>query len=272
MSPNVRAATPDDLPALAELASRSRRQYTAWEPQYFRAAADADADQQRRIAGLLDSGDAVARVATSDDDVVGCAIAVRQPRHWFVEQIAAADEGWWSDAMLELLRSVGERPAVAAAPAKDIRQIGCFNTLGLRRRSAYWRLPLTGAGEGRDGVAAAVPAPARLPDPPPHTFSTVDPAAATVLGDGDDGFAVLASAHEASAGYDPGGSTGLVERVTGGRRGELVDAATADAAARGDVQLVVVCSDDDPVLEDALVDRGFARVVEVYSWPARMLA
>lgn len=268
MTSSVRLATKDDLPTIVEMTRAARQQRAAWEPEYFRVAAGADERHQAYLAGLIESDDAVVRVVTDGERVVGCAFAVRKGDRWVVDDIAPADDGWWSDGMIELLRAVKERPTLACIPRRDVRAAGCCTTVGLRLRSSYWRRALT-AGDGKqvDGVTDVAP-PEVLRGPPFHAFGTIDPAAddVTLLGDGT-GYAVLAPPAAAPPVYDPGGTTGLVERVTGGRRGDLVDVATARSTERDDVQLVVVCSEDDPVLEDVLVDRGFARVVDVYTWP-----
>lgn len=269
MSPTVRLANEADLPAVAAIAGRGRKQRAEWEPVYFRASAGADEKHEAHLAELIRADHAVVRVVCDETEVVGCAIAQRHGDQWFVDDVATADEGWWSDAMIELLRAVKERPAFTCVLRKDIRQLGCLSTLGLRHRTSHWRLA-NGEGATADGVAA-VAAPEGLPAPPPHGFEPLDPQAAdvTVLGDGAGGYAVLSGPVAAPPVYDPGGTTGLVDRVTGGQRGVLVDAAMAESLTRGDAQLVVVCAEDDVVLEDALVDRGFARVVDVYSWPRR---
>lgn len=270
----VRVATADDLDVVAELTARERRQRAEWAPEYFRPAAGADERHRNHLAELLDSPDVVARVVTDDGAVVGCAFAEQRDGHWFVDNVAAADEGWWSDAMVELVRAVEQRPAFTCAPRQDIRRLGCFTTVGLRHRSSYWRLAAAaGDGTAATGDVTAGGAPEQLPAAPLHSFTAIDPndPAVTVLADDSAGYALLAPPLPAPAVYDPGGNTGLVDRVTGGRRGELVDAAIAESRSRGDVQLVVVCAEDDPVLEDALVDRGFGRVVDVYSWPTRPL-
>ncbi|MQA79446.1 MAG: GNAT family N-acetyltransferase [Streptosporangiales bacterium] len=262
----IRKATADDLPAIVEITRRAREQRASWEPEFFSPAAGADAAHEAYLGSLLDSSDAVARVVASGDEVVGCAFAVRQQDRWIVDDIATLDEGWWSDGMIELLRAVSERPAAMCVPRQHIRLVGCSTTVGLRPRSAYWRLSLAGTDTAPPADVETVAPPTELPAASLHTFAPTDPAAATVLADGSGGYAVLAPSTEAPPVYDPGGTTGLVDRVAG-RRGSLVDAATAIAGTRRDAQLVVVCGEDDPVLEDALVDRGFRRVVDVYAWP-----
>lgn len=262
----IRKATADDLPAIVEITRSVRAQRAGWEPEFFRPADGADAAHEAYLGSLLDSSDAVARVVTSDDEVVGCAFAVLQGRQWFVDDVGTLDEGWWSDGMIELLRAVSERPAATCVPRQHIRLIGCSTTVGLRPRSAYWRLALKGVDTAPPEDVETVAPPTDLPAASLHAFAPTDPAAATVLADGSGGYAVLAPSVEAVPVYDPGGTTGLVDRVAG-RRGSLVDAATAIAGTRGDAQLVVVCAEDDPVLEDALVDRGFRRVVDVFAWP-----
>lgn len=270
MTYSVRLATSDDLSAIAEITRRAREQRAAWEPDYFRVADGADETHRRWLAELVDSGDAMARVVVDGDQVVGCAFAVRHGGRWVVEDVAPADDGWWADGMVELLRTVKERPALTCVPRKDVRATGCCATVGLRLRSSYWRRTLTDGQDQPPADVTETASPDALRAAPWHTFDPVDPSAdgVTVLGDGSGGHAVLAAPAAAPPVYDPGGTTGLLERVTGGRRGDLVDAAAVRSAARGDVQLVVVCADDDPVLEDVLVDRGFSRVADVYSWPS----
>lgn len=264
----VRTAGAEDLAAVTALTAGARRQRAAWEPEYFRVADGADETHERYLRGLLGGGAGVVpRVVTSDGEVVGCAFSIRQDRQWVVDDVAAADEGWWSDGMPRLLRSVAERPALLCVPRSDIRQTGCAEALGLRLRSSCWRLGLDGALPPADGDVAETGAGDLRPAPYQPFVVRPEDDGVTVLGEPSGGRAVLASPMPAPPVYDPGGTTGLVDRVTGGRRGDLVDAAAHAAAARGDVQLVVVCAEDDPVLQDALIERAFHRVVDVYSWP-----
>ncbi|HEX6444643.1 MAG TPA: hypothetical protein VF053_06135 [Streptosporangiales bacterium] len=264
----VRTADVDDLAAITNITAAARRQRAEWEPEYFRAADGADEAHERYLRKVLSGGDGVVpRVVTSDGEVVGFALAVRQDGQWLVDDVAAADEGWWSDGMLKLLRAVEERPALLCVPRSDIRQTGCADALGLRLRSSCWRLGLDGTLPPAGGEVTETDADGLRPAP--HQPFRVRPEddGATVLGEPSGGRAVLAAPVQAPPMYDPGGTTGLVDRVTGGRRADLVAAAAHAAAARGDVQLVVVCAEDDPGLEDVLVERSFHRVFDVYSWP-----
>ncbi|MBO0827487.1 MAG: hypothetical protein J2P24_06870 [Streptosporangiales bacterium] len=265
----VRKATEDDLAPIAALTAGARRQRAEWEPEYFRVADGADDAHERYLRELLSGGDGVVpRVVTSDDEVVGCAFSVRQDHQWVVDDVASADEGWWSDGMQKLLRAVDERPALLCVPRSDIRQTGCADALGMRLRSSFWRLGLDGAVPPSGADVAETDAADLRPAPHQPLVVRPDDDGVTVLGEPSGGRAVLASPMPVVAPvYDPGGTTGLVDRVTGGRRGDLVDAAAHAAASRGDVQLVVVCAEDDPVLQDALIERAFHRVVDVYSWP-----
>jgi hypothetical protein len=264
----VRTAGTDDLDAIAALTAAARRQRAAWEPEYFRAADGADDAHERYLRKLLSGGDGVVpRVVTSDGEVVGCAFAMRQDGQWVVDDVATADEGWWSDGMLKLLRAVDERPALLCVPRNDIRQTGCADALGLRLRSSCWRLGLDGALPAADGDVTETGADDLRPAPHQPFRVRPDDDGVTVLGEPSGGRAVLAAPMPAPPVYDPGGTTGLVDRVTGGRRADLVAAAAHASASRGDVQLVVVCAEDDPGLEDVLVERSFHRVFDVYSWP-----
>ena len=64
------------------------------------------------------TGDAPARVALRDGEVVACAFSVRQPDQWFVDDVAAASDDW-ADAGVALYRAVAERPALTCVPHAD---------------------------------------------------------------------------------------------------------------------------------------------------------
>lgn len=285
MASRVRAANVDDLPAIAAITQRHRRRLAEWEPQYWRTADGADAAHEEWLRKAVDAEDIRARVLVSDDPadaaaahgsdmVVGCALSTRCDGSWCLDDFAAADDGWWTDGMAQLLRAAPEKPTITCVPRPDVRKAACCASAGMRPRSAYWVLR-------HEGAASAAPPEVRrlsgedvgdsLPPAAPHTFGArLDPVAedVVVFGDESGGIGVLGRS-EAPPVYDPGGASGLVDRISRKAPERFVDAATAASHERGDVQLIVVCPDDAPRLEDALVDRGFHRVVDVYGWPGQ---
>ncbi|MGH3095860.1 MAG: hypothetical protein ACRDMV_07645 [Streptosporangiales bacterium] len=285
MACRVRPANVDDLPAVAAITRRRRRRLADWEPEFWRMAGGADAAHEEWLRQAIDGHDGRARVLVSDDPadaatahgadtVVGCAVSTRCDGWWFLDDFATADDGWWTDGMAQLLRTVEEKPTITCVPRPDVRKAACCAAAGMRPRSAYWVLRY-------DGATPATPAQVRrisredigdsLPPAAPHTFGApLDPGAdgVVLLGDEHGGIGVLGR-REAPPVYDPGGTSGLVDRIDRKAPERLIDAATAAARERGDVQLVVVCPDDAPKLEEALIDRGFHRVADVYGWPGQ---
>lgn len=284
MTCRVRPATVDDLPALTAITARHRRRLAGWEPAYWRMAGDADAAHERWLRQAVDAQDARVRVLVSDDPadaatangggtVVGCVVSLRRDGWWVLDDFATADDGWWSDGMVQLLRTVDERPALTCVPRADIRKTGCCASAAMRPWSAYWVLRLgdavPAAPEGVRRVSTDT-AGDSLPPAAPHTFGApLDPGAEDVvlLGDERGGIAVLGR-NEAPPVYDPGGTSGLVDRIDQKAPERLIDAATSAARERGDVQLLVVCP-EAPKLEEALIDRRFHRVADVYGWPGQ---
>ena len=81
-----------------------------------------------------------------------------------------------------------------------------------------------------------------------------------VVADGQRGY-VIGSPSMSPLIYDPVGRTCVIDQVVGGEREGLVIHALAVCAERGDVQVVVVCRDDDSSLVEILELQGFSAEV-----------
>ncbi len=75
MDPNVRRATPADVPAIVRLAAQRRRIYEQFQPVFWRPAKDADARQTSFFRSLLEAADAFTVVHEGEGVVDGFLIA-----------------------------------------------------------------------------------------------------------------------------------------------------------------------------------------------------
>src|SRR3546814_6522515 len=112
----TRVATAGDLEALVALTRAGRQRLASWSPVYWRPAAGADELHRAWLAHLIGSDDAVVRVATDHGQVVGCAVSVRPPHQWFVDDVALVYDARWAEDGIDLLAAVAERPALTCMP------------------------------------------------------------------------------------------------------------------------------------------------------------
>ena len=93
------------------------------------------------------------------------------------------------------------------------------------------------------------------------------PEAITVIGDGQDGYAVLSPAIQAPPIYDPGGKPSVVDRVIGKNRQSLLMKALSFSCQRGDVGVILIVEAHDDELS-AIADRlGARHPIDVFKWP-----
>ena len=78
-SVEVRPATRADLESMLALAARSRQDYAAHQPRFWRAAPDAVQRQRPFFASLVEDDDVLTLVATRDARVVGFLVARTVP-------------------------------------------------------------------------------------------------------------------------------------------------------------------------------------------------
>lgn len=264
----VRLATLEDLGAIAALTAATRRRLAAWAPAWWPPAAGADERHPLWLAHLIQSAGPVVRVVTEGGDVVGCAVSMPQPQQWFVDDVAVADDEDWSDAGVDLLEAVTERPALTCVPFAHLARRATSLAAGLHHASSYWvRGTTSGAPQKVTLLDPATP----VPPAPPHSFGgQLDPWAdgALSFGDGDGGLLVGSPPVTAPPVYDPGGPVCIVDRVVG-HAVPLLQRALDASGARGDVLLAVVADVGDRPLRSALQELDFERTVDVFTWPTR---
>lgn len=264
----MRAAGSDDLDAIVALTRRNRHRLGDWEPTFWRVAAGADELHPLWLGHLLATGDAPARVAVRDGEVVACAFSVRQPDRWFVDDVAAAADGDWADAGVALYRSVAERPALTCVPHADRPRAAAAAAAGWEHVSDYRLLVVEDAEASPPPAGPGLVDPRGLPPAPPHTFGTFDPTAPRALVvAGDAGVALGSPPVSAPPVYDPGGTTCLVDRIDGPDLAALLEDVVAAVASLGARGLLVVCGAADDRLRAALDGWGFRHPVEVFRAP-----
>ena len=263
-TPTARAATPDDLDAIAALTKASRADLARWSRLWWRPAAEADAGHRAWLEHLIGADGVAVSVVELREKVVGCAATVPAPGGWLVDDVAVAPMAGWGEVGPVLLGAVTERPAVLCAPTRDRPRLDACTAAGLTEVSSYW-IAATRPGSSTVG-------PIRHPEAvgaaPVHTFgSPLDPLAPGALAfETLDGVVVGSPSIAAPPVYDPGGTVSVVDRVVGAQTRLLRDA-MAQADERGDVVLTVVCANDDTDLAGQLSATGFERTVEVLAFP-----
>ena len=265
MTLQVRLARPDDLPTIANLTAKKRRQLATWEPCFWAMAEGSDERHRAWLAGLVSSVDIVTRVAVNEDDaVLGFVVCLPKPDGWVVDDVCVADHRW-EEVGAALANAVVERPARTCVPHADIEQAKVFRRAGWDVVSHYRVLRLTGrAITPAAGVAPGRPE--RLAPAPIGTFP-FDPAdeRAIVLVDEHGGHVVGSPPFPPPGIYAPGGTTCVVDRVTGPQRNRLLGALLALAQDRGNVQAIVVCGADDEELKASLDADGWRHPVDVFA-------
>ena len=264
-TPTARAATPQDLDAIAALTIDLRAQLGRWSRLWWRPAPGIDPLHRAWLEHLVGADGVAARVVEVDGRVVGCAFAVPGVGGWVVDDVAVSPMAGWAEVGPVLLAAVTERPAVLCAPTRDRARLEACAAAGLTGVSSYW------IAATRPGASTVGPIrqPEVLPAAPPHTFgSPLDPLAPGALAfETRDGVVVGSPSITAPPVYDPGGTVCVVDRVVGEQTRLLRDA-MAQADERGDVVLTVVCGRDDVDLAGQLSATGFERTVELLAFPA----
>lgn len=264
MTPTARAATPDDLDAIAALTKAARADLARWSRLWWRPAADADVVHCVWLEHLLGAAGATVRVVELRGTVVGCASAAPTGEGWVVDDVAVAPMAGWDEVGPVLLGAITERPAVLCAPTRDRPRSAATKAAGLTEVSSYWMAAT------RPGASTVRPIrePGAVGAAPAHTFgSPLDPLVPGALAfETNDGIVVGSPSIAAPPVYDPGGTVCVVDRVIGAQTRLLRDA-MARADERGDVVLAVVCASDDADLAGQLSATGFERTVEVLAFP-----
>lgn len=266
----IRPAVAEDLDRIAALTAERRRDLARWEPDYWRAAIDADEAHLRYLRFLVSSDAHPTRAAETDGSLVGFIACNPQPGQWFADDLSVGRER--PDGVqlgADLYRAITERPALTCVPHADVEGRRMAEAASLRALSSYWRLRLPNAGSSPD---AGLPTSriADLATPPPHTFHPARPlpedAMLTVV-DEVGGYGVASPSLPAPPVYDPGGTTCVIDRVIGDDRARILDALIHAARSRGDVQAVLVIAAADEDLRTIAEAHGWHRIVDVFGWP-----
>lgn len=264
MQADVREATIADLDAIASITREHRHQLAAWSPQWWSVAQGADDLHPLWLGHLINTDAGTVRVVMIDGEICATAIANPQPEHWFIDDVAVTDESLWPTVAAALVTGIPERPAITCSAAAHRSRVDALEGAGFVHVSSYWIRPT------KPGPATTGPfIDGDVPEPPPHSFGgPFDPTATGALAFSIDAGTVVGSPPSpAPPVYDPGGPVTIVDRLFGKDRDELITAALAATAARGDVLLAVVSAPGDRQLGDALANHDFERTVDVHRWP-----
>jgi len=150
----IRAATGQDLEAILVLADARRREYAAYQPVFWRLAADAIAQQRPHLAALIDDEAVITLVAVTDQEVVGFAVGTLVPAPpvydpggptCLVDDFTVADPNDWPTVGAHLLRAVGRHAAqrgaaqiVVITAHLDQPKRAMLTASGLSTASEWW--------------------------------------------------------------------------------------------------------------------------------------
>ena len=255
----VRDTQEEDLPEILRLTSAMRQQLAAWSPVYFRPREGADVAHGQFLEFVVGSPDQQASVFVLSDSVVGFFRQASLPKHAWVDDLCLRDPGLWGGATRLLVDSLESESWVTCVSPQDTDRLAALSSAGLAPISTYWSKSLPSSPSVPE-IGEAPIIPEQRPNGPAHTFGGVsfDPATpgALVASDRDGNYAIGSPSVEPPI-YDPGGPTCVVDQLGGPDRGVALDLAQSAAAARGDVQLVVVSVSGDEELQEELEAKGF---------------
>ncbi len=259
-----RPATIDDLDAVVGLARQHRRRLAEWCPVYFNPRQGADEAHTRWLAFLLGSDGHDTRVLVDDNgNVVGFCHLIAQSKRIWVDDLTIGDDSLWPHALL-CLEAVPQ-PWVTCGAVADTGGSSALAAIRAEPVCTFFTVLLEPSE-----IAPIDPPEIKDFEPWPvdHIFaeSPFQPAApgALVAVDHDGGYAV-GSASANPPIYDPGGPSCVVDTIRGADRGLLLLSIMQQAAARGDVQMIVTCGVRDGQLRESLLGAGFEPQVVMYA-------
>ena len=260
----LRPAHVGDIPDIIALTRATRQDMAEWSPRYFRPHPDADARHEAWLAYLVGAAECDTRVLVdADGGVVGFVNVIRQPKHWWADDLAVADSLFWNQSS-SVIAAALDRPWVTCVPRGDVLRSSGLQANGLTIASTYWavglhteEVPVSFSYCGDVAV---------MDDVPRHTFGgrAFDPVAPGALVVADERGLVVGSPGMFPPLFDPGGSTTVIDRIEGADRASLLETAIQMAAARGDAQLIVVTASSDDELDVTLREHGFVPEVDVF--------
>ncbi|MCY3577139.1 MAG: hypothetical protein OXH53_07480 [bacterium] len=264
----IRDTGAEDLEEVIRLTSATRRQLAAWSPVYFRPREGADAAHAQFLEFVIGSPDHQASVFVIDGSVVGFFRQSDLSKHVWVDDLCLRDPGLWNDAARLLIDSLEAISWVTCVSPYDAERVEALTSSGLAPISTYWSKSLPSSPSTPE-VEGAYGVPEHRPAGPAHTFGGVafDPATpgALVACDLDGNYAIGSPSVEPPI-YDPGGPTCVVDQLGGPDRGVALDLAQSVAAARGDLQLVVVSASDDEELRYKLEAKNLQIQIVLLAW------
>jgi L-amino acid N-acyltransferase YncA len=153
----VRPSQVEDVPAMVEMIERRRLRYQAYQPVFWRKAANSAQASLSWFAQMLEAG-VVAFTALENGRVAGFVFAneTREPpvvdpggKTVSLDDYCVADEGRWPDvgrALLEAVKSAGRtkgwRQIVVISAEADMAKSRFLHANGLSIASTWWTTPI----------------------------------------------------------------------------------------------------------------------------------
>jgi hypothetical protein len=268
MTVTVRHGTADDLAAIAALTRDRRRRLALWEPTFWNPRTGSDELHAMFLDYCIRQPGIEVRVAIEDNVIVGCVIAQPQYEQSFLDDLCVADQRW-REIGTALLGSLDGLRLVTCCPRRDVHETGWLHEVGARRVAEYHVLALSDAPRSLKIVEAS--GDRRVPHVPLHTFAggRIDPDADGALRLGTPTVQAVASAPMSAPIYDPGGTTTVVESISGPDLAAALLAVIDVCWRRGDQQLVVVTHTEDDDLRRLMRSAGSSVPVDVWEFPSR---
>jgi hypothetical protein len=262
LPPVVRPADAGDLDAIVALTKIRRVELAGWEELYWRPRAGIDELHPHFLRWCIEQNASCAvSVATEGERIVGCLFVHTRPDHRFFDDFCVVD-GRWSDvgsALVDGAESVG----LICAPTKDLALNEWLQTTGNKIVSRFFSLLTVDSGEVENKVNGLPPL---LPAAPRHVFGPIDATTENGLRVVTSHGYAVGSAPMSPPPFDPGGPTTVVDQIVGRDRVALLDQTLSAAKRRGDVQVIVVCAEDDHELAAVLVERCVSQPVNLWEW------
>ena len=262
-APLIRPATSDDLEAIVALTRARGRQLARWEPWYWNPREGIEEMHPMFLGWCIEHNpNCNVLVATENEVVVGCIFAQHRPDHTFLDDFCVIDERWPDIGSALIEASKGENQLICA-PTKDRRKHDWLESSPFTWASTFFSLRAPEAPPSH-AKPEFLPLPEPLEQPPAHVFGVFDAHTENGLRVSTaDGYAI-GSAPALPPTYDPGGPTTVIDRIGGGNRRAVLQAALQEASRRSDVQVIVVADRTD--LELIQIVNGLGATQPVNLW------
>jgi hypothetical protein len=257
---SVRLAKTEDLDGIVALTRRRRIELAGWEEFYWRPRAGIDDLHPHFLRWCIEQNPACrVVVAVERRRVVGCLFVHTRPDHRFFDDFCVVD-GRWSDVGSALLAAT-ESDGLICAPTKDVALNALLQTTQNAIVSRFFSLLTVDSGEVENKVNGLPPL---LPAAPRHVFGPIDATTENGLRVMTDHGYAVGSAPVSPPPFDPGGPTTVVDRIVGRDLVALLHETLSAAKRRGDVQVIVVCGEDDSELAAVLAEHCLSQPVNLW--------